>query len=226
MSELLDEIKEAFHDTKDEFDEESDAPVLVTQAVNLPPGTMGMRNYSQQVMLVLTRRIYRWFAGATLPPIPKELFKIISARMLPPVTKAVMESFSAGVIIGHKSDHIVRMAHHVHLVDALFADEDFQVSARTMATGFRDDPEIWEFFTTYVSGAAEYLSHITGWVHKDLPEKVWDVWMICGISGTSAAYLAGYRMGTSWYERDVLDGILIATEENTHGSEGADVRDS
>jgi hypothetical protein len=226
MSELLDEIKEAFHEAKDEFEDENPEPVTVTPAVDLPPGTMGMRNYTQQVMLVLTRRIYRWFAGATMPPIPEELLKTTTQRMLPPTTNAVIEAFAAGVLIGHRSEHLVRLAYHVHLVDALFADEDFQNSARTMATGFRDDPEIKEFFTTYISGALQYLAHITGWAHKEQPEKVWDVWMICGISATSAAYLAGYRMGTSWYERDVLDGILIATEEITHGPEGADARDS
>lgn len=224
MSELLDEIKEAFNEDKEQFVDD-DNPVQIAHGVDLPPGTVGMKNYSEHVMLVVTRRIYRWFAGSTAPLTSSELLKTTGTRMVGPLSNAVMEAFAAGVLIGHRSEHLVRLAHHVHMVDELFADQEFQTMARTMATGFREDAEIQEFFATYISGAAEYLSHITGFAHHEQLDKVWDVWMICGVSGTNAAYMAGYRMGTSWYERDVLDGILIATEEITHGPEEADARD-
>ena len=43
------------------------------------------------------------------------------------------------------------------------------------------------------------------------PVKVWDVWCLVGTHTVVNTYLAGYRMGCTWRERDVLDGIEIAT---------------
>ena len=67
-----------------------------------------------------------------------------------------------------------------------------------------------------------HLSHATGFAHAtDVePNKGWDIWLLNGTACICAGYLAGHLMGTTWRERDVLDGIEIASEVNLSGSEG------
>lgn len=219
MSDLLDEMNAAFEAV---HDDEDSGPVVMESNAEMPPGVVGMKDYFSKVMLVITRRIYRWYAGATMTTDSEELLRLTSEKMVKPVTMAMLEAFSAGVMVSHRSNDLVRKCWAHDAVDHVFHDKEFMDAAKTMASGFSEDPEVWEHFTQYVAGAAEFMAHLTGFAHHELPNKVWDVWMIAGNSTATAAYLAGNRMGTSWYERDVLDGILIATEETSDGPETED----
>jgi hypothetical protein len=90
-----------------------------------------------------------------------------------------------------------------------------------MALGFAEDTEVLRFFTQFLVGGLEHLSHITGFAHRQVdPGKVWDVWMLIGTACICSSYLAGHNVGKEWKERDVLSGIEIATQEVPRGPAG------
>jgi hypothetical protein len=183
-----------------------------------------MRAFYQERLLLIARRGYHHFAGATLPSNSDQLVVHTGEYMMPATIATSLAAFSNGVMIGHREDHTVRMCYHFESLEHLFHDEDFLTASGDMAKGFTNDPEVYEFFDKYVTGGLNHVSHITGFAHQEeIPAaKVWDVWLMVGTATTAASYLAGYRLGDAWRERDVLDGIEIATEESPRGSEGED----
>ena len=85
----------------------------------------------------------------------------------------------------------------------------------TMAHGFAEDREVCDYFNTYLQSALHHMTHVTGFAHSEVvPTKVWDVWLLSGTAVITASFLAGTQMGATWRERDVLDGIEIASESD------------
>jgi hypothetical protein len=85
---------------------------------------------------------------------------------------------------------------------------------------------VCQYFAEYLMGGVNHLAHVTGFAHSNVePQKVWDIWIMGGTACVCASFLAGNKLGTSWRERDVLDGIAIATEEAPVGSTGEDAAD-
>src|SRR4029077_19767561 len=111
---------------------------------------------------------------------------------------------------------IVHLALKLDLVGTLFGNAGFHLESNTMATGFAEDNEIREFFMDYLGSGVTHISHITGFSHSEVdPNQVWDLWMIVGLATIGSCYIAGHNMGSTWRERDVLDGIEIASSPST-----------
>jgi hypothetical protein len=220
---LIDEIKESFANYRDD-NKLAKGPLIMVpdDEDDLAPGFQAMRAYYGDQLIVAARRGYHHFAGSTMPTQGEELVLRTAPVMGPAMVKLLLRAFADGVLISQKQDYQVLISWHFHIVDALFADETFRNTSNTMATGFAADASINEFFTEYVQACLVGLAHATGFAHGEVnPNKVWDLWLLAGNSVVTTSYLAGSRLGSVWRERDVLDGIEIATEDS-HGPDGED----
>jgi len=225
MTDLVDEVKHSFELTK----EGNDSPIqLITgDEDDLAPGFTAMRAYYEQRLIAITRRAYRFFAGGTLSRNADELMATTGEQMLPTLVATLLRAFADGVLIGQQNEQIVRMALHFHHPEHLYHDDDFLESAKHMALGLVDDDEVRDYFSEYAQGGLHHLAHSCGFAHQEVePAKVWDLWLMTGTACVCSSFLAGQKLGTAWRERDVLDGIAIATEEVPDGSEGEDSTDS
>jgi len=221
---LAEEVKVSFEKSKEEVTGETDGATggVVMASDELAPGFLAMKEYYERQLLMITRRGYRQFAGSSMPTSGDELVLLTATKMTAPLVAVTLGAFTDGVMIGHQDDHRVKMCFHFNNVDHLFHDQGFRDSALKMAFGFAGDAGVTEYFQEYCAGAMAHMSHLTGFAHSTgvQPSKVWDLWLLVGTACITASYLAGTKMGTSWRERDALDGIVIATEEVSRGAEG------
>jgi hypothetical protein len=225
MTDLVDEVKACFDKTREAQDDGKGPLQIINEGdEELCPGFDAMRYYYGERLQVIARRGYHHFAGATLPSNSDELMVQTGEYMLPETIAISLAAFSNGVLIGHQENHVVRMCYFFENLEHLFHDEDFLEAAADMAKGFTNDPKVLEYFEKYVTGGLHHVAHITGFAHQQdvYATKVWDVWLMTGTATTAASYLAGFRLGDAWRERDVLDGIEIATEEGPGEPEGED----
>jgi len=221
MTDLADEIRSSFEESRDQLSANDGPLALIHDDDVLAPGFTGMRNHYSIRLMAMNRRGYRWYAGSTLPTDADQLVALTATMMRDLLLKVMVSAFSDGVLIGHAEEQVVKMFLHFHKEDELFEDTGFREAADPMSSGFLEDEEVRAYFDEYLRGAVTHLSHTVGFVHRKVdPNKVWDVWLLVGTASTAAAYLAGHRMGTGWRERDVLDGIEIASGEDAHGAEG------
>jgi hypothetical protein len=224
MTDLVDEVKACFDKTREAQDDGRGPLQIINEGdEELCPGFDAMRHHYGERLQVTARRGYHHFAGAALPSNSDQLLVQTGGEFMLPATIAIsLAAFSDGVLIGHQENHIVRMCYFFQTLEHLFHDDDFLEAAADMAKGFTNDPEVYEFFEKYVTGGLTHVAHITGFAHQEEVNtaKVWDIWLMTGTATTAASYLAGYRLGDAWRERDVLDGIQIATEGDPDGSEG------
>lgn len=213
MSYLVDEVIASFERSRDEITDSDEATIIATQGDDLAPGFMAMRHYYESRLLLIMRRGYRHFAGSNLPTDGSELVEHTAEYMTAPMIAVSMGAFTDGVLIGHQSDLLVKMCFHFDTVEHLFHDNAFRGSSLKMTKGFVGDDEVCRYFHDYVTTGVRHMAHATGFAHNKIaPAKVWDIWLLVGTACVTASYLAGNRMGTSWRERDVLDGIEIASE--------------
>lgn len=220
MTDLVEEIKSSFDKTLSEHAADGASPIKVIEPgdAEIVPGFLAMREHYQRQMVRITRRGYRQFAGSTMPSQADELLERTTPVMMPLLLAVQLSAFTDGVMIGHRDDQIVKMSFHYQEVDELFGNKRFREASGLMAQGLSDDPEVFEYFREYVSGGVANLGHMSGFIHREVePGKVWDFWLLVGNACFSAVYLAGYKLGTTWRERDVLDGIELASEEGSDG---------
>ena len=225
MNDLVEEIRNCFEKSRDEVTaDDPGATVIATNTDELAPGFAAMKTYYESRLLIIMRRGYRHHAGSVLPTDADALLHHTAVFLDAPMIAVSMGVFTDGVMIGHQSDHLVRMMVHFHNVDHLFHDENFRQSSLRMTKGFAEDKEVCEYFGTYLHGALTHMAHITGFAHKSevVPAKIWDLWLLTGTAVITACYLAGIKMGASWRERDVLDGLEMASEPE--GQDGDDQR--
>lgn len=222
MTDLVDEIKAAFEYTKDAVSGESGVAIVRSTDEELAPGFRAMQTYYNERLLVIARRGYRHHAGSVLPTDGDELVERTTEVMTASLIAAAMGAFSDGVMLGHRSDHYVQMMFHFHTVDHLFHPGSFRDKTIAMAHGFAEDREVCEYFHVYLQSALHHMAHMCGVAHDEIkPAKIWDLWLLAGTAVITASYLAGMKMGASWRERDVLDGIEIASDES-EGEDGSD----
>ncbi len=224
MTDLVDEVRASFE--KARGDEPKGPVTLIADDLAQAPGFMAMKAYFENRVYIVTRRGYRHFAGATLTSNADELLKQTAAEMVTPMLATTFRAFSDGVMIGHRDNHLVRMAVHFNQADELWDDDDFLKASKELSAGFADDEEVCTYFGEYLMGGINHLAHVTGYAHSQVePNKVWDIWIMGGMACVCACFLAGNKLGTSWRERDVLDGIAIATEEAPVVTTGEDESD-
>lgn len=220
MSELLDEIKESFEKVRHKHADGNDV-VQVTPSVEetMPPAFMAMQTYYKKTILSLTRRGFRHFAGASMPTASDELLDRTREVMYPALLAMLLQIFADGVRIGQRDDQMVKMAFHFDAIDSIYDNDSFVHGSNTMAFGFAEDDEIRGFFRDYLMTGTDHMSHICGFAHSEVdPNQVWDLWMLVAAATIGSCFMAGHEMGSSWRERDVLDGIEIASEGD-HGSD-------
>lgn len=215
MNDLVEEIKSSFEGSRDDVvgDDHPGATVITTQGDDLAPAFTAMRSYYEEKLLLVMRRGYRHFAGSSLPTQADELLTLTATYLQPAMIATSMGAFADGVMIGHRDHHLVKMMFHFENVEHLYHDDAFRAASIKMAKGFAGDIAVCEYFNTYIDGAMTHMAHTTGFAHSEVkPHKVWDLWILGGTACVTASYLAGNKLGTSWRERDVLDGIEIASE--------------
>ena len=224
MTDLVDEIKASFERSKDLA---GSGPVtLLTSDMVQAPGFMTMKAYFDERVITLVRRAYRHFAGASLTHDADALLMQTAEEMTIPMLATLFRAFSDGVMIGWQDNHLVKMKLHFGQADQLWKDEAFLAASKELGSGFADDQEVCEYFGEYLMGGINHLTHVTGFAHSQTePHKIWDIWIMGGMACVCASFLAGNKLGTSWRERDVLDGIAIATEEGPVGPTGEDNTD-
>lgn len=225
MTDLVDEVRASFEQAKN-TDARPPVSVLSAEDVVQAPGFMAMKEYFEGRVLTVTRRGYRHFAGASLTHDADALLLETAQEMTVPMMATIFRAFSDGVMVGHRDNHLVRMAVHFDQTANLWSDDDFLKASQELSSGFADDEEVCTYFGEYLMGGINHLTHVTGYAHSQVePQKVWDIWIMGGMACVCASYLAGNKLGTTWRERDVLDGIAIATEEAPVGSTGEDGSD-
>jgi len=219
MTELLDEIQDAFRLHQSEAG--TDGISVVRSTDELAPGFSAMRDYYNNRLMAIARRGYRHYAGSELPTDGEQLIDLTGSYMTAALIASAMAAFTDGVMIGHQADHYVQMMFHFQTVDHLFHEGSYRDRTRDMALGFAGDREVCDFFHAYLVATVQRMSHSTGFAHGEVnPAKIWDLWLLTGTAVVTTSYLAGTKMGASWRERDVLDGIEIASV--TEGEDGSD----
>ena len=213
MNDLVDDVRSSFEASQEAVGAGNSGGTIVTTGDDLAPAFTAMRGYYEERLLLIMRRGYRHFAGSNLPTAADDLMALTAGYLTAPMIAVSMGSFADGVMVGQQQETMVRMCLHFGNPEHLFHDDDFRASSLQMAKGFAGDDGVSEYFQEYVTGAMLNMSHVTGFAHSEVvPAKVWDVWLLAGTACVTASYLAGNKMGTSWRERDVLDGIEIASE--------------
>jgi len=216
MADLIEEVRASFERTRDDHGDRGPVTVLGPgdpREQGFPPGFNAMRDYYGDRLMAITRRGYRHFAGSTMPTNADQLMELTSQVMAEYLLALVLETFTDGVMVGHQQHQAVRIFDHFNKLELIFTEEPFREASRTMAKGFAEDSSVLAYFNEYIEGGVAHLSHITGFAHRDVdPGKVWDVWLLVGTACACASYLAGHHLGTTWRERDVLDGIELATQ--------------
>lgn len=216
MTDLIDEVRASFNKTRDDHGDRGPVTVLGPgdpREQGFPPGFTAMRNYYGERLLAITRRGYRHFAGSTLPTDADQLMELTSQVMAEYVLALVFDAFADGVAIGHQQQQTVRIFTHFNTLEQIFTDELFRESSREMAKRFSEDPDVLAYFNEYVEGGMHHLAHVTGFAHREVePGKIWDVWLLVGTACMCATFLAGHHLGVTWRERDVLEGIELATQ--------------
>lgn len=226
MTDLVDEVRASFDLAKHHNSTDGAVTVLGPSDVIEVPGFTGMKSYYDTRITVITRRGYRHFAGATLTHDADALLTQTAEVMATPMLATLFRAFSDGVMTGHQDDHLVRMAIYFDRIDSLWNDTDFVNASGELSSGFADDDEVCTYFSEYMLGGINHLAHTTGYAHSQVePNKVWDIWIMGGMACACASFIAGSKLGSTWRERDVLDGIAIATEEAPGGSTGEDSTD-
>jgi hypothetical protein len=161
-----------------------------------------------------------------MPTAADDLLAKTAEVMTAPMIATLFRAFSDGVMIGHRDNILVRMKLHFGQVDELWSDDSFLKATTSLGAGFADDEEVCEYFADYLMGGINHLAHVTGFAHAEVnPAKVWDLWVMGSTACVCAGFMAGNKLGTTWRERDVLDGIAMATEEAPVGSTGEDTTD-
>ena len=222
MTDLVDEVKASFETAQEDVGVGGGVTMVSGSGDELAPGFMAMREHYEQTLLMIVRRAYRYYAGREMPTDGDELLVLTAEKMTAPLIATSLGAFANGVMIGHRSEHMVRMCFHFNSVEHLFHDDAFKDASLRMAHGFAEDRAVTMYFHEYVEGALSHMAHITGFAHSEVnPVKVWDLWILSATACVTASYLAGNRMGASWRERDVLDGIEIASE--SAGQDGTDL---
>lgn len=220
MTGLLEEIKESFDKARITTEADGGGPVVVgTNFPDMPEGFMAMQIYYRKVLVSLVRRGFRHHAGASMPTAADDLLKLTVPTMHPKLLAMLLQCFADGVRIGHRDDQRIKMAYHFEVMDTIYESAAFVTDSNTMALGFAEDDGIRAYFTEYLENGIAHMHHLTGFAHSEAdPNQVWDLWMLIGLATIGSCYLAGHAMGSSWRERDVLDGIEIATGDD-HESE-------
>jgi|KBSMisStandDraft_5_1062788.scaffolds.fasta_scaffold20304_8 hypothetical protein len=225
MSDLIDQVRTSFETPKGV---EKGSPVTVMSASDVveTPGFHAMKSYFETRILIINRRGYRYFAGATLTDDADALLTQTAQVMLTPTLATMFRAFSDGVLVGHQTNHLVRQRIYFEQADELWGEDEFLAASKELGSGFADDDAVCNWFAEYLRGGINHLAHVTGFAHTQVePTKVWDIWVMGGMASVCACYLAGTKLGTTWRERDVLDGIEIATEEGPVGPTGEDRSD-
>jgi hypothetical protein len=222
MTGLIDEIRTAFEKSKtDVIGEDGNSFAIVSREEDLVPGFAPARSSYETKLMVLTRRGYRHFAGSDLPTDADALLVKTGEFMTAQYVAAEINAFSDGVMIGHQHDQMVKMMTHFNNLGHLFHDDGFREASLQMAHGFASDQEITYHFTGYLTEAVTNMAHVTGFAHSQVvPAKVWDIWLMAGAACVTASFLAGSKLGTTWKERDVLDGIEIASGSEAEDGDG------
>ena len=190
----------------------------VVSASELAPGLISMKNYYEDRLVVLLRRCYRQLAGSVMPTTGDDLFKLTAPLVGPGLLSFYTSIFTDGVLIGQQRELMIQMAEHFNTMDELFRMGSFRVISDKMANGFLGDADVKDLFKDYLWRCSEAFFAMAG-CHDDKkfnPSSVWDLWRMIGESSSLSAYLAGHQLGMSWAEKDVLDGIAIATQEQPH----------
>jgi len=214
MSELLDEVKASFEKYEKDTDDGSGSIQMIDSSAELAPGFPEMREYYNMQLQALVRRGYHYYAGSTMPRVGEELLVLTGKYLQAPAVALVMGAFCDGLMVGHETDQTVKMAKHYNAPGHVFHVRQFRDASLIMTKGFAEDEELAQYFAQYLSNGMSHLAHATGFAHAELDSaKVWDLWMLVGMATTCTSFVAGYQLGCKWKERDVLDGIEIATEE-------------
>lgn len=221
MTDLIDEVKDSFEKTHEETNDKGPVSIIRTDGEELAPGFMAMRSHYEERLLAAARRGYRHHAGCTLPTAGDELLQLTQQPMLALLIALSTRAFADGVLIGQENNPIVRMALHFHQADHCYHEPAFIDASTQMALGFSRDEEVSDYFIDYVKRGVSHIAHVCGFAHDTEvnPAKVWDIWLLTGTSCVCASFLAGNKLGTTWKERDVLDGIEIATEGQLSGTD-------
>jgi len=219
MTDLVDEIKQSFTVSRDERFKPGQVQRLT--ASDVAPGFVGMRELYSELLLVYTRRGYRWFAGSSMPSQADDLLELTRPVMLPDYVALMVRAFSNGAVIGQGNEQVVKMLLFYGKADELFGNEEYRIQCSQFAKGLASDPEVLDFFTMYLNEGLDQLLHLVGIAHTETePNQIWNFWLLVGTAVISTSYLAGFKLGKDWSERDLLDGIESATEEASRGSEG------
>jgi len=209
---LIDEIQAAFNSESREAVERAGPGKLHLiddeRDGELAPGFTAMRAYYHDRLLVTVRRGYRQFAGSFLGDGIDDAVTKTMGYLGPNVTMLVIRAFADGVMIGRQNIPLVVTAFTGKKVDELFGEQEYNDQVDLLTADFSTDSEVQEHFNVYIYEALTHMTHATGVAHSENKvDKIWDVWLLTGTATLAASYLAGHRMGVSWKERDVLEGV-------------------
>jgi len=217
MTELSDEVRASFESARPD---DSDAPVKIVRQSEeeMAPAFNAMREFYSERLVVACRRGYRQYAGSAMSDQGDVLLEETTKQMLPALIQLSLCAFCDGVMIGQRDNVVVQMSFHWNQPEHCYHEDSFRDDSTTMAAGFSDDSDVLEYLAEYLRGAVAHMAHACGFAHATVDaRKIWDIWMLSGTAAISASYIAGHKMGCGWRERDVLDGIELASEEDSDG---------
>jgi hypothetical protein len=149
------------------------------------------------------------------------LLELTAAQMRTPLVRVALSGFADGVQVGYQNSQIVKMAHFFNTIEGLFELQEFRETSEAMVDGYLEDQAAVAFIGDFFDQGLNALRHVTGFAHQEVdPVLVWDVWCAIGQASIGTSYLAGYLLGTDWKERDVLDGIELASVEEVSDEPG------
>lgn len=134
-------------------------------------------------------------------------------EMLP----VAMDALADGIMMGRPATGVVRHLHDTLEGDAIvrmFGDAQFRDEADAHVAPMYFDEDM-------VSTCRMFINN-TGYMHAALanvrllefpPDKVYNIWGQAMRSITVGMYAAGFGLGRTWSEQEILDGIAAASKE-------------
>ena len=222
MSQITDELTEAI--TK--FVEAKE-PITVLNRGNVEdivaPGYEQFSSNHQMEVIKVIRRIYRHHAGREAPKSGEEWMALVKEEMLIEFREVFTKAIAHGILIGQEHIRPVKNLKHLGGYEKLFESKAYlkEVDLYQMSISADDDLRI--FIDQKMADTMEMMYEGSGYSESneennpDLVPKIWDLWFLSGNSFGVALYRAAYDVGKTWKERDVLSGIMSATEEKDLG---------
>jgi len=213
MSDLSDEIESVFNTLA------SKDGVEVVDARNCgelgAPHIDSMVEYHSKTATRAIRKAYRKNAGGK-PFESTYTAALASLEMMPQyLLPVIIGALADGVQMGQQKTFAFRKFKLFNQLNKAFSSDAFRSESDMIGLTVMADQDAKDRLEMFLKITFFNMGKLTGYANGTSQEeinKIWDVWFLTTKSLTVAAYESGYKLGGQWREKEILEGIISASQ--------------